>query len=196
MKYIYVNPDNLELSIVNEEPTKGFVIPTYTSLNDPLERDFYGLVYYSVLYSYVREEDEAKGKKGRKYKLFLPDPWLMALAAIMWQGLIQGLTWDIIKLSIMKGFDFLRSKKLLANELDSPKVWEKSQKIKCSDLAIGFSWTKFSKDGKPLEKLFLGIQREFEKKSEEERELIKNLNHTNKLSATTQRTTKRKKPRI
>ena len=195
MNYIRLDPNNLELSLIDKEPEKGFVIPTNKSRHDVLERDFYGLVYFDVLYPYNADEDKRKGKpKDVAYRLIHPDPWLVALAAIMWQGLIQGLTWDIIKLSVIKGINFLRSNSLVAEEPYPKKSREKSQRLKSSGLEIGLSWTQFSEDGKPLKKLFLGVRREFEKKSEKERELIKS-HYVKKFSGITNQSTGHKKPR-
>ena len=154
MNYIRLDENNLELSLIDKEPEKGFVIPINKSRYDVLVRGFHGLVYFDVLYPYNADEDKAKGISGISYKLFEPDPWLVALAAIMWQGLIQGFTWDIIKLSVIKGINFLRSKALLDEEPYQKRGMKKSQKIKSSDLEIGFSWTQFSEDGEPLKKFF------------------------------------------
>ena len=173
MKYITVDPENIELALVDEKPENGFAIPTRKTRNDVLERDFHGLVFFRVLYPYVADEDEAKGKPKTGYSLVDPDPWLVALAAVMWQGLIQGLTWDMIKFSVLKAISFLKSNDLLAEGPYPSESWKKSKERKSSDVEIGLSWTKFSVDGEPLHKFFLGIKREFENKSEEERETIK-----------------------
>jgi len=170
MDYIQIDPKTLELSFSDREPEKDFLIPTHKSKYDVLERGFHGLVYFNVLYPYVKEEDEAKGKQNIAYSLVEPDPWLVTIAAIMWQGLIQGLTWDIIKLAVLKGLDFLKMKKLAT--VTDKKITNIKQDTE-SRLEVGFSWTKFNQDGEPLQKFFLGIQREFKKKRNEERESIK-----------------------
>jgi len=173
MDYITIDPNNLELSLSGSEPKSEFIIPTKHSDHDVLERDFHGLVYFNVLYLYVEDEDKAKGRPETSYRLVDPDPWLIALAAIVWQGLIQGLTWDMIKLSALKGIEFLRSKNLLAKEPYPRDGWKKSKKRKKAGLEIGLSWTRFSEDRDHLHRFFLGIKREYENKSEEEGESIK-----------------------
>ena len=182
------------MAIVDEEPENNFAIPTRKARNDVLERGFHGLVYFNVLYPYVAEEDKAKGKPKTAYSLVDPDPWLIALAAIMWQGLIQGLTWDSIKFAALKGISFLRSNDLLAEEPYPSEGWKKSKKKKSSGVEIGLSWTKFSVDGEPLHKFFLGIKREYENKSEEERETIKS-HYIKRFLGITSQSTGREKPR-
>ena len=194
MNYITVKPENLEIALVDTKPESEFAIPIKKTRNDVLERDFHGLVFFKVLYPYVADEDKAKGKRKTAYSLADPDPWLVALAAIMWQGLIQGLTWDMIKLAALKGISFLRSNDLLAEEPYPSEGWKKSKKKKSSGMEIGLSWTKFSVDGEPLRKFFLGIKREYENKSEEEREIIKS-HYVKKFSGITSQSTGRKKPR-
>lgn len=194
MNYITIDPNNLELSLSESEPKSGFLIPTKHSGHDVLERDFHGLVYFGVLYPYIEDEDKAKGKPKTSYRLVDPDPWLIALAAIMWQGLIQGFTWDMIKLSALKGIEFLRSKSLLAKESYPRDGWKKSKEKKKAGLEIGLSWTKFSEDGDPLHRFFFGVKREYEKKSEEERESIKR-HYDQKFSGITSQSTGRGKPR-
>ena len=174
MKYIVIDEKNLGLSISDSEPKSGFLIPITSSRIDVLERNFFGMIYFSVIYPYVYDEDRAKGISTPKaYCLVEPDPWLIALAGIMWQGLIQGFTWDMIKTSALKGIEFLRSKYLLAKEPYPRDGWKKSLEKKKAGLEIGIAWTQFSEDGEPLHKLFLGIKREFNKKSVKERESIK-----------------------
>jgi hypothetical protein len=192
MNFITINTDNLELSLVDSEPESGFLIPTKKSRHDVLERDFHGLVYHRVLYPYVTDKDKTMGKTKTAYSLVDPDPWLIALAAIMWQGLIQGLTWDTIKLATLKGVEFLRSNKLVAEEPYPREGWKRSKKKKSSGIEVGLSWTKFSEDGEPLRKFFLGVKREYEKLSEEERESIKH-HYVQKFSGITNQSTGRKK---
>jgi hypothetical protein len=193
MNYITIDPNNLELSLSEIEPKSGFLIPTKHSGYDVLERDFHGLVYFGVLYPYIEDEDKAKGEQKTSYQLVDPDPWLIALAAIMWEGLIQGFTWDMIKLSVLKGIEFLRSKSLLAKEPYPRYGLNKSKWQKKVGLEIGLSWTQFSKDGDPLYKFFLGVKREYEKKSELKRESIKH-HYCKKFSGITSQSTGRDKP--
>jgi len=83
MKYIELNLNDLELSLTDNEPHEGFLISIEKSNSDVLEKSFYGLVYFNVLYPYKEEEDKALGKPKTCYSLVEPDPWLIALAAIM-----------------------------------------------------------------------------------------------------------------
>jgi hypothetical protein len=173
MNYIDIDQAELTLSLKRVPPSIGFLIPIAKSEHDVLERGFYKLLYFDVLYPYREDEDAAAGIKGRKYRLFVPDPWLVAVAAVMWQGLIQGLTWETVKYSVLKAIEFLKSKSLAPQENVPQPIRQKSIKTTKSRLEAGFSWMQFSKDGEPLHRLFLGITREFEKVATVERESIK-----------------------
>ena len=101
-------------------------------------------VYFDVIYPLVEQRDRKHGAHV-KHKLPDPDPWLVALAAIMWQGLVQGLTWDVIKASCLSALDKLRGKRLAP-----PAGVVSKRQARRSKTEIGFSWTKFSEDGRPL----------------------------------------------
>jgi hypothetical protein len=91
-----------------------------------------------------------------------PDPWFVALVALMWQGLVQGLTWDAIKASCLLALDKLRQKRLAPR--DRAITTRKGSRTE-----VGFAYTKFAHDGRPLYELFLGVKRRFSKATEEER---------------------------
>jgi len=167
MNYIYVNPQTLELSLVEEIPEQSFVIPTQASKRHVDEPAFHHLVYFNVLYPYVENLHGSSDKPKVRYKLIYPEPWLMGVAALIWEGLIQGLTWDVIKGVVLQGIDRLRSEGL------APKsVLKKSSTEKETKFTMGVSWTEFSEDGQPLKELFCGIKREFDKRTEQERQKI------------------------
>lgn len=166
-KYIAVKRD-LSISIQNATPHTGAVISVRARPRDVLELPLNRLLYFAVLYPYVHKQDREAGKRGVKYRLAEPDAWLIGLAAIMWEGLIQGLTWDVIKASVLLARDKLRA----AGLAPSPPASSRS-KQKTGRSQTGFSWTTFSEDGKPLKELFVGIRREFNKCSEKERRAVR-----------------------
>ena len=152
MSYIKINTKTLEVDLVSEKPTRGVFIPaTQKRRGSALRSRLQYLLYFDVLYPWVEERDRKKGLK-IKYCLHEPDPWLQALGALMIEGIIQGATWDIIKAACLAALNKLQEEKM-APELT------KDQKSKTT---VGFSWTQFSKDGKPLHQFFLGVKREVE----------------------------------
>ena len=162
MNYIKINTKTLEVDLVAKKPTHGVFIPTNqevrgSSLRNPLKR----LIYFNVLYPLVEERDRKKGLN-IKYCLHEPDPWLQALGALMLEGIIQGATWDIIKAACLAALNKLQKENL------APGL-TKDQKTKTT---VGFSWTQFSKDGKPLHNFFLGVKREVESLTKMEQRAI------------------------
>lgn len=162
MNYIKINTKTLEVDLVAKKPTHGVFIPTNqevrgSSLRNPLKR----LIYFNVLYPLVEERDRKKGLN-IKYCLHEPDPWLQALGALMIEGIIQGATWDIIKAACLAALNKLQKENL------APGL-TKDQKTKTT---VGFSWTQFSKDGKPLHNFFLGVKREVESLTKTEQRAI------------------------
>src|SRR2546430_10201 len=118
------------------------------------------VVYFDVLYPIVEAADRKRGVI-IKHRLYEPDPWLIALAAIMWQGLIQGLTWDVIKASCLAALSKLR-KKNLAPPKPTQRVDTRKKRLAAdSRTQIGFSWTQYGHAGRPLREFFLGLKREF-----------------------------------
>jgi hypothetical protein len=124
------------------------------------------VVYFEVLYSIVETADRKRGVRGVKYSLVEPDPWLIALAGIMWEGLVQGLTWDTIKALSLAALGKLREKGIAPNLSSISKA---KLRRRGSRTEIGFSWTEYSTSGRPLHQFFLGVKRRFTKSSAEER---------------------------
>jgi hypothetical protein len=172
MPYIRIRKTSLAVDVVTGRSTRGVFVPikrdrSGSAFNDQLHY----LVYFNVLYPSVQARDQEKGRRV-KYKLIEPDPWLIALAAIMWQGLIQGLTWDVIKASCLAALSKLR-KKNLAPPKPTQRVDTRKKRLAAdSRTQIGFSWTQYGHAGRPLREFFLGVKREFRKRSREERRQI------------------------
>jgi hypothetical protein len=152
MNYIKINTKTLEIDLVPKKPIRGVFIPAKQKRRGSAYRSrLQYLLYFKVLYPLVEERDRKKGLKV-KYCLHEPDPWLQALGALMIEGIIQGAAWDVIKAACQAAL------RKLQNENLAPEP-TKNQKSKTT---LGFSWTEFSEDGKPLREFFLGVKREIE----------------------------------
>jgi hypothetical protein len=152
MPHIRVNRQDLTVSVERDPAMDGISIPSDSDLKFVDAMPTHRLVY-DLLYQFRHAEDRARGITGRRYKLGPPDPWLVAIVAVMWEGLVQGLTWDAIKIAVMQALRVLRRKRL------APPEGVHSVR---STTRAGFSWTKFSRDGKPLHDLFVGVERKYE----------------------------------
>ena len=169
MPYIRIRKASLAVDVVAGRSARGVFVPikrdrSASAFNDQLHH----LVYFDVLYPLIQARDQERGRRV-KYKLIEPDPWLIALAAIMWQGLIQGLTWDVIKASCLAALGKLRKKNLAPPQTARRRDTKKKQLALDSRIQMGFSWTQYGHAGRPLREFFLGIKREFQKRSREER---------------------------
>jgi len=167
MRYIRIDPKSLKAEIVASKDGNAIFVPVRRTRSGSAFTD---LLHYTVLYPMVEARDRKRGVQV-KYSLHEADPWLVAVAAIMWQGLVQGLTWDVIKLSCLSALDRLRQKRL------APPARAKTTQTKRASTEIGFSWTKFSENGRPLYEFFLGVKRRFQKASHEERAQLPTAKH-------------------
>ena len=168
MSYILTNKEDLSIRVADNISQKDFVIPTklasvFRDLT-PLEE----AVYYGVLYPAKHAEDKLKypddERKGicRGYKLIEPEPWLIAITYIMWQGITQGIVWDSVKLIVKQALNKLASFSLAPNP--------SSKKVKISSKSqFGFSWVEYGTDGNKQYEMFLGLKKRYEKMTEKER---------------------------
>jgi hypothetical protein len=164
MRYIRINRKSLEADVVASKSAKAIYVPVR---RERIGSAFTDLLHYTVLFEVLYPMVEAGDRKrGIRVKYHLPeaDPWLVALAAIMWEGLVQGLTWDLVKLSCLSALDNLREKRLAP-----PAGITTKSEARRTKTEIGFSWTTFSEDGRPLYEFFLGLKRRFQKASKQER---------------------------
>jgi hypothetical protein len=170
MKYILIDRENLTLDLGEKSRKKSvFQIPLEIDRGhlSPIQEE----VYYGVLYPDAHAEHKKKHpdyeKKGIRvaFSLVEPDPWLIALGYIMWQGIVQGLSWDIVKISIQKALDKLSS---FGSAPTNFKIQNKTSKVR----QVGFSWTKYGTDEKKQYEMFLGLKSSYENKSERKRNEI------------------------
>ena len=163
MRYIRIDPKSLEADVVASKDDKAICVPLRQERSGSAFSD---LLHYTVHFDVLYPMVEASDRKRRirvKYYLHQADPWLVALFGIMWEGLVQGLTWDLIKVSCLSALNKLRKK-----QLAPPTGVTTKTEARRARTEIGFSWTEFSEDGRPLYEFFLGIKRRFRKASKEE----------------------------
>src|ERR1700722_6425683 len=88
-KYVNVDSETLEITLTKKR-RNGLVLPT-----DRNSSKMWEMVRFGVMYPAVYAADP---KKGINVKYSLPDPplWLTTIAAIMWEGVMQGAAWDTV----------------------------------------------------------------------------------------------------
>jgi hypothetical protein len=169
--YILIDQENFAVHFSNRRRGGGFCIPTELGVASrplsPLEH----AVYHEVLYRGVYAEDQ-RHRIYARYKLVQPEPWMIALAYIIWEGLVQGLAWDAVKYSLAKAIDALRRRKLAPpkHAQTHPLV----ERAETSRTEIGFFWEEYANDGRKLRHMFVGLRRVYQRATIEQRQAISN----------------------
>jgi hypothetical protein len=159
--YIRINPPSLRVKVTETASGPGIKVPLGGEAETVSQTELGRLVYYGYIYPRRYRLDREQGRKPGSYKLIEPDPWMIALAALMWEGIIQGLAWDFIKVSVHRALAVLRQHGV------APSVG--GTKHARSKTRIGFSYAEYAEDGELLKDMFLGLEREFARRSEPER---------------------------
>lgn len=112
MRYIQINPRSLSTKVVGFKVGRAIYIPVRVRRHGSAMRDMlHYTAYFDVLYRVAGPSDQ-KDRARSSASLQEPDPWFVALVALMWQGLVEGLTWDVIKVSCLLALDKLRRQRL------------------------------------------------------------------------------------
>jgi len=164
MPFIQIHPQTLDVSVTPRKPTAGVYLPTsrgqlYMELSPLYQR-----VYFGTIYSLAYERMSPEGRR-KKHSLTHPDPWLVALGGIIWEGLLQGMSWDLVKAAARAALAKLQAQGL------APQANPASSEIRstASKTEIGFTYTTFATDGDEQERFFLGVKRSFERTNEIQR---------------------------
>lgn len=160
-RFIQFDPKMLAVTVTNAEQPGGANVPVCEV--DIIDDNPYNsripllsTIYKEVLYAAKEAEDREQGRKV-EYFLVPPDPWLVALGLVMWEGIVQGMSWDGVKLLVSSALDELR-KQGVAPPSDKHQVTRKES------VELGFCWVKYCGDQK-LQEMFLGLRRHYETKS-------------------------------
>ena len=169
-KYIIVNPKRHDIRISDHQVRRKTAVPcNRREMNKEIK--LVGVVC-GILYAKKQKEvarnriqsqntDDLYGccidGKRIAFSIRPPDPWLIVLALVMWEGIIQGLTWDVVKVSVrtvLRNLQDLRLAPLQDN------FAAKINRKKITKSQLKFSWTSYTK-GKKQYELFLGLKREY-----------------------------------
>lgn len=108
-------------------------------------------------------EEGLSMQHGRKVaaQISLPDPWLLALFVLMWEGLVQGLTWDSIKYLIQRTLSFFQKRGVAPRNIGDRET----------KLGFRIRWSGYL-DIKELAAFFMRFELEFKRRTKEEREKL------------------------
>jgi len=165
-----VDKGTLSVTLGSSADSSVFAVPVTLKgtfrLLSPLEE----AIYCEVLYRAVHVEDKRKGVEAA-YWLCEPDPWLIAIAYIMWQGIIQGLSWDLVKGLVKNALTTLRSHRFAPSQTFGRTTASEAKEVD-SDIELGFSWHKYANDGRKQYHLYVGLKRVYNEKTKSEKQAI------------------------
>ena len=165
MEYIVIDPETFEVSVADSPPTApALITPVYDiyTLNaEPSQLAYVGAQEIADAYEIELERERVDAFPALPSP---PDAFLVALIQIMWEGLVQGMTWEMVKPYVFRALHVLQERGLAPSE--------HSLEHSSSETKLGFFYTSYAKDGGKLEELFLGLSRRHERMSRREREEV------------------------
>lgn len=152
VRNVAIEPATLEATISRDPVPDHANIPLSRSFDDRTFPELFDLAWDLMMDDVIARNE----KRGIfvAYRFDVPDPWLLAMAYLMWQGLIQGLTWDATKLLVKGALRKLRAAGVAPALRPPPRDEE-------SSFEIGFSWESYARDTDEQHKLFLGLRRAY-----------------------------------
>lgn len=148
VRYIHIDPQTLTVSVNSSQASHALTVPS--DLDEDVERPVRKVadaILLDVLYPAIEAEARERGRNV-KYRLPEPDPWLVSLGLLMWQGIIQGLAWDAVRTSVRAALDRLRGEGLAPQDNGSVNIHTE----------VGFCWTEYTAENK-LREVFFGLRR-------------------------------------
>ena len=153
-KYIKFNSQTLSVKIVSRKGPVETTIKATPWNGDPVSHPLSDIVYHDILYPAIEARDKRQGKKCT-YSLVHPDPWLVGIAMVMREGIVQGIAWDTIKILVKKAYEVMATQGLAPRDV-------RTSRTKKSKTELGFVWTQY-KDGRKQYQMFLGLRRVYSK---------------------------------
>ena len=172
MKVITLNPRSLQLDVVDENELRDSAL-VIRPPNDYMSESILQDIVRDHNYHLVYLRDRRVGRKAR-YCLAPTDPWEVACAALVWQGIVQGLSWDLVKVSLSAAWKVLRHA--------PPETLRNPRNSHISETELGVRIERFGRDGRAQYRLFAGLRRISRTISGVEREaVLKELRKSNRI---------------
>jgi hypothetical protein len=140
--YVNVDSDTLEVEL-SKTRGNGLAVPV-----DPKAGKIWEAVSFNFMYPTVYAGDRKKAIN-RRYSLADAPLWLTTIAAIMWEGVIQGASWDIVKLAVRSALA-----KLSDVGLAPTPGGHKSK-----ETSVRAGWREYSQPGRKQCEMFLTIRK-------------------------------------
>jgi hypothetical protein len=104
------------------------------------------------------ESERRTGRPVIVNAVFPPDLWLVAIAFIMWEGIVQGMSWDAVKIVAQNAIEKLQALAIAPKDVGQLK----------SESGFRFMWSGQLEIGS-LVKLYSKLEAKFSSMTEEER---------------------------
>ena len=146
--YVNVDPKTLEITISKEKNAPMAIPLEIQSVGDM--PPMWEVVYFQYMYGeYHRKQQELTPGRRVAASLAPPPPWVVALAGVMWEGIIQGAGWDSVKVAVSYAMSKLKAAGL------APAA--RSDRTTTTEVGAGFR--ELSKPGLKQYEMFLSLNR-------------------------------------
>jgi hypothetical protein len=146
--YVNVDPKTLEITISKEKNAPMAIPLEIKSVGDM--PPMWEVVYFQYMYGeYHRKQKELTPNRRVAASLAPPPPWVVALAGVMWEGIIQGAAWDTVKVAVSYAISKLRA----AGLAPAP------QSDRTTTTEVGAGFRELSKPGLKQYEMFLSLKR-------------------------------------
>ena len=146
--YVNVDPKTLDITI-SEKRIAPMAIPLeMKSIADM--PPMWEMVYYKYVYGeYHRKQQAMSPGKRPAASLAPPPPWVVALAGVVWEGILQGAAWDVVKAALSSAVAKLRA----------TGVAPQGPSDRATKTEIKAGWRELSEPGRKQYEMFLSLKR-------------------------------------
>jgi hypothetical protein len=103
-----IRREPLRLEVTSSHEADAICVPLQADPDDEMLVTLGGRITEYVSYPWASDEDDDAGRKAL-YQLGPPDPWMLALGALVWEGILQGAAWDAMKVAASSALTRLRA---------------------------------------------------------------------------------------
>ena len=152
--YATIRPEPLAFDVASSPAPGLLCVPLHKPPEDDVLMTLETRITEHVSCPWVWDEDDDAGRHAL-YQIGPPDPWMLALGALVWEGLVQGATWDAVKVAATRALDKLRAVNAAppSHELSSKttSAWR-------NRLSVELGVSKTSVDEELIGRLFVGLR--------------------------------------
>lgn len=160
MRFALVDPKTLKTTIVEVGPRAALAVPLASGVQGSIDS---GSLEHLVHATFKPEAETRHAKvlsrrnailrkrgltERHGFDLGPPPPWLLSIAVVMWQGILQGATWGAVKAAARRCLGTLRAD-------GSAPVGGRGRR---ATAVVEFGWLDFASSERRLRKLYLQLR--------------------------------------